>query len=282
VFQDALLFPHLSVRGNLLYGAGGEGGPTFDEVVRVLDIVSLLDRPADALSGGEARRAAIARALLSGPQCLLLDEPLTGLDRTAARKILTYLHRMLHRFDIPTVYVSHTISDVIFLCDDAWVLRDGRVQGQGPPRSVLTGPEGRIADELSDLENLFMASPEAAVGDAMVFRLGAQRIIVGPQPVPIAGDAMLSVRADDIILAREKPGRLSARNILGGRVTRVAHGQPYGIVFVDVGVEWMVSVTAAAVKELELTEGAEVFAIVKASAIAVCVLPGDPVSRRGS
>ncbi len=282
VFQDALLFPHMSVRQNLLYGARGDGGPRFDEVIRVLDIGSLLDRPADALSGGEARRAAIGRALLSGPRLLLLDEPMTGLDRASARRILTYLFRVLHTFDIPAVYVSHTVSDVIFLCDDAWVLREGRLQSQGPPRSVLAGNDWPIADELADLENLFMSLPEATMGDFEVFRVGDQRLQVGPQPVPVVGEAMLSVRADDIILAREKPGRLSARNVLRGRVTRVAYRQPYCLVFVNVGVEWMVTVTTSAVNDLKLTEGAEVYTIVKASAISVCAPPTDPVSSQGS
>ena len=141
VFQDSLLFDHMSVRKNLRYGEKPGGtGPSFDEVVDVLGLRYRLDRRPDELSGGERRRVAIGRALLSDPAILLFDEPLTGLDAALAGRVLVYLKRVLDAFDIPAIYVSHSISDVVYICDEVIVLhggraltrRDGRPTGRPP------------------------------------------------------------------------------------------------------------------------------------------------------
>lgn len=107
--QDDTLFPHMSVRGNVLYGAEGLDV----EVVRTLEIESLLDRTVAKLSGGERRRVAIARALLARPSVLLLDEPLAGLDAARASRII----EMLQKIDTPIVFVSHNRDEIAALCD---------------------------------------------------------------------------------------------------------------------------------------------------------------------
>lgn len=283
VLQDALLFPHMTVERNLRYGERRDAaGPGFDEVVDVLQLGDLLSRRADALSGGEARRVAIGRALLSGPKLLLLDEPLVGLDRALAGQTLHFIHRTLARFDLPAIYVTHSPSDAMFLCDRVWVLRGGRVAADGPPRQVL--PRAGVMDDvdLADLENVFEA--ERVEGEdpaSLVFRAGGARIVAATGASSAAtrsadrrGDAsaptaLLSIHAADIILARIAPQRISARNILPGRIIRLAPIGGAVVAFVDVGVEWMVALTPGAVAELELAEGVEVFAVVKASSVAV-------------
>ena len=143
VTQDETLFPHLSVRGNLLYGAGRAGGasPRLEEVVSVLALEPLLDRPVTNLSGGEKRRAALARALLSGPELLLLDEPLTGLDSPLRDQVIASLKAIHARFPVPTIYVAHNPEEVLALCDHVLVLALGRVERRGVPREVLRKEE---------------------------------------------------------------------------------------------------------------------------------------------
>ena len=139
VTQDETLFPHLSVRGNLLYGdrRGGGALPGFQRVVSILGIESLLDRSVTTLSGGEKRRVALGRALLSGPELLLLDEPLTGLDSPLRDQVIGALKAIHSQFPVSTIYVAHNPEEVLALCDEVLVLSRGRIERRGSPRDVL-------------------------------------------------------------------------------------------------------------------------------------------------
>lgn len=113
VFQDARLFPHLKVRANLLYGARrGVGRLGLDEVVELLGLGPLLARWPRTLSGGEAQRVAIGRALLSSPRFLLLDEPLASLDQARADEIMGMIERVRDELKLPILYVSHNRAEV--------------------------------------------------------------------------------------------------------------------------------------------------------------------------
>ncbi len=125
VFQDARLFPHLDVRGNLGYGrhgAKGSSGFGFDAVVDLLGIAPLLARRPRNLSGGEAQRVAIGRALLSQPAMLLLDEPLSALDPARRGELIPYLRRVREQTGLPMLYVSHQPDEVQQLADAVHVL----------------------------------------------------------------------------------------------------------------------------------------------------------------
>lgn len=270
VCQSPLLFEHLTVRANLTYGLAAHGpNPPVDAVVSVLELGSLLDRRAGTLSGGEARRVSVGRAILSAPRVLLLDEPVTGLDWRLAQRTLALIHRVGESFDIPTIYVSHTMSDVLFLCDDLWRLEQGRLAGSGHPRELLTGSTERGPGDWTDLRNLFMADvdPERET-PLTTYRFGRGASVLSEAPARGGTRrALISIRASDILLARDEPTRISARNVLVGTVTRLVERGPAVLVGVDVGTEWMVRLTPGAVRDLDITAGARVFAIVKASAI---------------
>lgn len=139
--QDGALFPHLSVRHNLLYGKRGEQSsnhaPSLERVTGVLEIERLLDRRIGGLSGGEKQRVALARALLSSPRLLLLDEPLAALEQDLKGRILTYLKKVREEFQVPMLYVSHDVDEVLALCDEALVLDHGLLRGRGDPRELL-------------------------------------------------------------------------------------------------------------------------------------------------
>lgn len=112
VFQDARLFPHLRVRANLAYGAR-EGGPMSQaDVVDFLGLAHLLDRWPNTLSGGEAQRVAIGRALVSNPRFLLMDEPLASLDRARREEIMRTIERLRDEVRLPILYVSHDRAEV--------------------------------------------------------------------------------------------------------------------------------------------------------------------------
>lgn len=158
VFQEASLFQHLNVRQNLLYGAKRAGNaPTsdaldFDAIVELLGIGHLLERSPIALSGGERQRVSVGRALLSRPRILLMDEPLSALDRMTKEEILPYFERLHESLALPVVYVSHDIGEVARLADTLVLLAKGRVIASGPLELLQTDPSLPL-----------IAAPDAAI-----------------------------------------------------------------------------------------------------------------------
>ncbi len=138
VFQDHLLFPHLSVERNLMYGRRRRSSAIEPRrVIEVLELGDLLARYPRNLSGGEKQRVALGRSLLSGPQLLLLDEPLAALDEALKDRILTYFQRVVAEWHVPTIYVSHSPAEVCRVADHVIVLEQGRVGQVGRPADVL-------------------------------------------------------------------------------------------------------------------------------------------------
>jgi molybdate transport system ATP-binding protein len=140
VFQDRRLFPHMRVRANLRYGR--HGAPPVDEAVLIdlLGIGGLMDRWPSTLSGGEAQRVAIGRAVLSGPRFLLLDEPLASLDEGRSAQIRTTIARLRDELRLPILLVSHDRADVDQLADYVITLPDGRMSLAQPPTRPIVSP----------------------------------------------------------------------------------------------------------------------------------------------
>ncbi|PPK20818.1 molybdenum ABC transporter ATP-binding protein, partial [Klebsiella pneumoniae] len=136
VFQDARLFPHYKVRGNLRYGMSKSMVDQFDKLVALLGIEPLLDRLPGSLSGGEKQRVAIGRALLTAPELLLLDEPLASLDIPRKRELLPYLQRLTREIHIPMLSVSHSLDEILHLAARVMVLENGQVKAFGALEEV--------------------------------------------------------------------------------------------------------------------------------------------------
>ena len=141
VFQEPSLFSHLDVRGNLEFGYKrtplSQRRVDSTEVIGLLGLKGLLDRRVSRLSGGEKQRVAIGRALLASPQLLLLDEPLSSLDWSTRHEILPYLRRMADSLDLPMIYVSHDLEEIVQLASHLTLVREGRIQASGPVREVI-------------------------------------------------------------------------------------------------------------------------------------------------
>ncbi|HEV7689572.1 MAG TPA: ATP-binding cassette domain-containing protein [Hyphomonadaceae bacterium] len=246
VFQDARLFPHLTVRGNLLYAErrrpADRNTPIIDDVAEQLDIVGLLDRAVKNLSGGEKSRVALARAILSAPELLLLDEPFAALDGKRRRAFLAMLRDVSARVSLPMMVVTHQIEDAAELADHVVALKDGRVIAHGTASGVMRRQEFVALLDRRDLGS----------------RIDSSAVAGGK-----AGGVW--VRADSVILATEPPKGLSARNVWPGHIASI-HTEDDGSKLVSLATEagYISSrITPEALAELGLKEGAQVWAVVK-------------------
>jgi molybdate transport system ATP-binding protein len=147
VFQDVRLFPHLTVRGNLRFAENlaepAAQRTSLEAIAERLDLGPLMDRSVGRLSGGERRRVALGRAVLAAPRLLLLDEPLTGLDRRRKERVLGFLEHVRDDLAIPLVVVSHDLREILSLTDKLVFLDRGKVRGEGPLRDLLAKPRIR-------------------------------------------------------------------------------------------------------------------------------------------
>jgi molybdate transport system ATP-binding protein len=143
VFQEASLFPHMTVAQNLAFAekyAIKKELSSRDQLIQLFDIEHTLTRMPNKLSGGERQRVAIVRALLRQPKLLLMDEPLASLDDARKRDILPYLERLKNDFNLPIIYVTHSLQEAARLGDTIVALDQGKVIAQGNMTDILSDP----------------------------------------------------------------------------------------------------------------------------------------------
>jgi molybdate transport system ATP-binding protein len=280
VFQEASLFPHLSVRDNLLYGSRrvttpGASGIGLQDIVALLGIGHLLDRATTALSGGERQRVAVGRALLAEPRILLMDEPLSALDRATKDDILPYFERLHEQLSLPIVYVSHDLAEVERLADTLVMVRDGRVVACGPLHDLqtdpalplLAGPDATVvlAGHVVQIDDTF-ALTELQVG-------GGRLIVAGRHGAPGAL-RRLRIAASDVSLSRSRPTDSTILNCLPVRILSIdgAPEAPQANVILGLGHDGtgdriVARITRKSLVALELTAGADVYAQIKGVAL---------------
>ncbi|MCL2896172.1 molybdenum ABC transporter ATP-binding protein ModC [Brenneria tiliae] len=220
VFQDARLFPHYRVRGNLRYGMAAAMGKQFDDIVALLGIAPLLNRYPLTLSGGEKQRVAIGRALLTAPQLLLMDEPLASLDLPRKRELLPYLERLAKEVNIPILYVSHSMEEILRLADRVLVLDRGKVKAQGLLEEVWASSALRPwlpREEQSSILNVRVLEHHDRYA-MTALSLGDRRLWVGKVDAPVNTPLRIRINAADVSLVLQPPQVSSIRNILPARV----------------------------------------------------------------
>ena len=273
VFQEGRLFPHLTVRQNLLFGRWftprRERNIGLDQVLDLLGIAHLLDRRPGALSGGEKQRVAIGRALLTSPRLLLLDEPLASLDDTRKEEILPFIERLRDEAQVPIVYVSHSISEVTRLATTVVTILDGRVVAVGAPTEVLgradapydTGEAGAVIDAV-------IGGHDPSFG-LTTLRSPAGALQAPHLDLPIGTPVRVRIRAREVMIATTPPDGLSALNVLPALVTALEQaGEGAVAVGLDCsGVRLTARLTRKSVDALGLEPGRKVYAVIKSVAL---------------
>ena len=271
--QDAALFPHLDVRGNVRFGARADEAAV-EAAIDTLELRPLLGRDPRSLSGGEKQRVALARALATRPRLLLLDEPLAALDLRLRERVLPWLMRVRDGWSLPCLYVTHNVGEALAAAGHALLLRDGRVEARGEPRSLLGSAAlvGEAAE--AGIENLWPGRVEAHDAGGGVTRVrtaaGLEVAVTLAAERPAGSTVTLALRAEDVLVADAPVAGLSARNVYQARVGSLeATGVDVTLrCTLEPGAgEMLARVTPAAVRALRLERGSRVWLAVKSHSI---------------
>ncbi len=266
VFQHAHLFPHMSVRRNLLYG--WRRTPENDRhiepeaIIEVLHLGHLLDRGVNLLSGGERQRVALGRTLLTCPRLILMDEPLTGLDEELKFQIMPYLNTVFTKFEIPLLFISHSLLEMRLMTEQVLVVEQGEVKRQMAieelAQSTWAGPrQGYV--------NLLRLGRPQPQGDLWSYQWGDVRLVLTEQAEN--DENIFELDAREILLFKRHPEATSARNLLPCTVRKLFTVGNRVRVELQCGSSTMiVQIVPESMRELELAEGKEVVAAIKASA----------------
>ncbi len=269
VFQDDLLFPHMSARQNLLYGYRflnpSERKFHPDAIVDLLELNALLDRPSGLLSGGERRRVALGRAILTSPRLLIMDEPLAALDQDLKDRIMPYLRHIRTDLGIPMLYVSHAVGEILQLTGQVIVLSRGQVLAHGDFFSIAHQPKILPLLKAHGFENVLPV--EVLASNRVQYR--DQILHIPPCGRAPGTRIFIGIRANDIILCRQRPAGLSIRNALCGRILDIIETQGRRLVYIDVGKRIAAEVTPEAIDELALRIRDKVVCLVKTHAIRI-------------
>ncbi|MFZ2177607.1 MAG: ATP-binding cassette domain-containing protein [Rhodococcus sp. (in: high G+C Gram-positive bacteria)] len=271
--QQALLFPHLTVTANVAFGplSAGRGRRAAREVAEkwldAVDATEFADRRPHELSGGQAQRVAVARALAAEPEALLLDEPMAALDVSAAPAVRVLLRRVLREGDRTAVVVTHDVLDALALADRVIVVEFGRVVESGSVRDVLTHPRSAFAARIAGL-NLV---PVFVVEGGFQTETG-ERMHGLPDADFVPGSPAVAVFAPHSVAVHRRPPEGSPRNVFRVTITEIeVRGPTVRVLASEEGgrLDLSADVTASSVAELDLVPGLDVFFVVKATEVAL-------------
>jgi molybdate transport system ATP-binding protein len=288
VFQDPTLFPHLTVRQNIVYGVktthrvrprsdpasgdrvrpGSDPDQAIAGIVKLLGIEDLENRYPRALSGGEGQRVALARALAPDPRLLLLDEPFASLDAPTRVRLRRDVRSLLQTTGTPAILVTHDRTEALALGDTVVVVIGGRVRQVGPVSDVFSHPaDAAIAASLG-IEAVLPARVAGSSDGLIHVAIGEATLRVAErEPIPVGADVYACIRAEDVTLEMLAVQRASARNHLSARVVSITAEGPIDRVTLDCGFALDALITRQSRDELLLAPGALVIAAIKATSI---------------
>ena len=270
VFQDARLFPHYTVNGNLRYGMKNTSKDEFNYIVELLGIGHLLKRYPITLSGGEKQRVAIGRALLTDPEILLMDEPLSALDLPRKRELMNYLERLSKEINIPILYVTHSLDELLRLSERVVLLANGKVEAYDVLENIWDSPlflPWKQENEQSAVLSLpvFMHNPSYKM---TALSIGDQNIWINQVEAQINEKVRICIHSSDVSISLNKVEQSSIRNTLYGRMVKVLELENRVDLKLDIGGKHLwASISKWSFHDLALQLGQLVYAQIKAISV---------------
>ncbi|MDF1568464.1 MAG: ATP-binding cassette domain-containing protein [Spirochaetaceae bacterium] len=264
VFQNLRLFPHMTVRENLNFAADyslpSNGG--IDEIVDLLDLENLLDAKPMNISGGEAQRCALGRALASKPKLLLLDEPFSAVDPTRRREVIPYLRRLRDEKDLPILVISHDLPDLQRIADQFLLLDSGRQVGFGTLDEIQYDGHERM-------NVLPLRSPRRTSDGSWRYDVSGMKGVTVKSDWCTEGELRALLRPDEIILSRRPMPELAIHHQVPARVKSVRQQEGSVICEVNAGILLRTVISNGAQDYLKLQSGDEVFCLFKALSLKI-------------
>lgn len=277
VFQDAALFPHMSVKENLLYAVKrlpkNQIPLDFDDLVKELGITELLERSVSFLSGGEQQRVAIARALLMQPQILCMDEPLSALDWRAKTEIIQLIKKVVKRYQLPVLYITHSPSEVEQLADRIVFMHQGKIERIENLQQALARPDSPLFDDQGAI-SVLMGQTQPIEDGVRAIQMGDNHMYLCEPQDSKCADCSEKVRvkvvAKDVSLALAKPQDLSIMNQLPATIVELTPSDLGVLVRLELsdGQRLFAEITKHSYKRLNLQTGLQVYALIKSVALA--------------
>jgi molybdate transport system ATP-binding protein len=276
VFQEPRLFSHLDVRGNLNYGSKRAGSPGADRrspdatrIIELLGLEPLLSRRTGNLSGGEAQRVAIGRALLRSPKFMLMDEPLASLDNERKAELLPFIERLHAELDVPMIFVSHNIDEICELCDQLLVMQAGRVVAFGDLQTVLLRTDLPVLGG-AEAGALIVARVSGYDDEYDLSRLEFPGgTLQAPGKYAVGAMVRVRVRANDVSICREPGDQTSILNRLPATVADIRPDSSSSVlVQLQTGdVSLLSRITRRSAEHLKLQRGSTVIAQLKTASV---------------
>lgn len=270
VFQDARLFPHYTVKGNLRYGMKNVSQDDFLYIVDLLGITHLLKRYPLTLSGGEKQRVAIGRALLTDPDILLMDEPLSALDVPRKRELMQYLERLSKEINIPILYVTHSLDELLRLADRVVLMENGIVKAYDSVEKIWNSPifapwKGESEQSSVLALPVHLHNPPYKM---TALSLGEQALWIHQVPENVGERVRVCIYSSDVSITLQKSEQTSIRNILRGQVAQIEiqDSRVDLAVLVDGHKIWA-SISKWAQNELRFSIGQDVYVQIKAVSV---------------
>jgi molybdate transport system ATP-binding protein len=276
VFQDSRLFPHLNVEDNLRYGysllAAAGRRLSFSQIVNLLELAPLLTQKPHQLSGGEKQRVALGRALLTSPRLLLMDEPLASLDTRLKQHILPFLRRVKDELNMPMIYVSHAIDEILYLTSEIAMIEQGRLIAQGPFNQIMQQTTALNLAQSLGLENVLhtQVTSHHPEGGYSIATIDGQTLHIPLVKTAIGDQVSVSIAASNIALARHYIEGMTIQNQLIGIVQDIRTIQHKTLVNIRLASSEaciMAEVTAKSVADLQLTVGSHLYCLIKTQSI---------------
>ena len=271
IYQDYLLFPHLTVKKNIEYGITNKDYNTNKEIIEICNILkidNLLDRFPGTLSGGEKQRVALARALVVKPKLLLMDEPFSALDIHTKIKIRQLVREVVAKFNITVIHITHDFDDVWALSNKIAIIRDGELIQFGLTEQIMFKPKNKFIAEFTDT-NIVEGKVEKIKNNLSFISIGSN-VIKSIDIAKVGEKVKVAIRPESIILFKEKPENLSARNVLNVKfVDYFIENRVYHIILSADGIKLKAILTSSAFEDLELKKGDNVKAIIKATNVRI-------------
>jgi len=288
VFQDARLFPHLNVEENLNFAlkrarkrsasflldikSSGNvplGKKSLDKIIAMFDILSLLKRYPENLSGGEKQRVAIARALFVNPELLLMDEPLASLDEKRKQEIIPFLEQLRYEFNIPIIYVSHSVAEVARLADNVIVLHEGAVDSQGNATEILNRQQHKLDAELGVIIEGTVVEHDNKWNLAHV-QFDTGKLFITNYAYTLGQVLRLHIKAKDISITLSQHHDTSILNILPAKIINIYDASDSCSTLVELSLgrtTLVVKITKRSFVSLNLEKNKEVWVQIKSVAL---------------